>query len=292
MKTLPYYHVDVFSDKPFFGNGLTVFTESEGLSKTSMLTLTQEMRQFESTFLRRIEGNKYRANIFTCQEELDFAGHPTLGAAAVLHDQYRPESETAEWEFVLNKKTVEITTRKEGGNYKARMNQGKAGFGMVLNEQQTSWLLKSLSLNEDDLYPGCRPLVVSTGLPYLIVPLQQNGLKAKISITDLEEKIRAWGAMFIGILEIPTLSIRTWDNLGTAEDIATGSLAGPSGAFLVKHGFHQQGATIQINQGHNLGRPAKLMVEVDPNNSDVFVSGYVCKISENMLVAAEYLTNL
>jgi trans-2,3-dihydro-3-hydroxyanthranilate isomerase len=291
MKTLPYYHVDVFSDKPFFGNGLTVFTESEGLSKASMLTLTQEMRQFESTFLRLIEGNKYRANIFTCQEELDFAGHPTLGAAAVLHDQYQTESETAEWEFVLNKKTVEITTRKEDGNYKARMNQGKAEFGMVLNEQQTSWLLKSLSLNENDLYPGCSPLVVSTGLPYLIVPLQQNGFKAKICITDLEEKIRAWGAMFIGILEIPTLSIRTWDNLGAAEDIATGSLAGPSGAFLVKHGFYQQGATIQINQGHNLGRPAKLMVEVD-SNADVYVSGYVCKISENMLVAAEYLTNL
>lgn len=284
MKTLPYYHVDVFSDKPFSGNGLTVFTESEGLSKTAMLTLTQEMRQFESTFLQQISSNKFRANIFTCNEELDFAGHPVLGAAAILHDLHQQNSNAAEWEFVLNPKTIHISTRKKGKIYNARMNQGMAEFGMTLDDAQTSWLLESLSLSEDDLYPGCKPLIVSTGLPYLIVPLQKNGFNAKISIRDLEEKIRPWGAMFIGILEIPTLSIRTWDNLGAVEDIATGSLGGPSGAYLVKYGFKKAGTTIQINQGHNLGRPSKLMVEVDQNSGEVYVSGHVCMISQNTLM--------
>jgi PhzF family phenazine biosynthesis protein len=292
MKTLPYYHVDVFSDKPFSGNGLTVFTEAESLSKAAMLTLTQEMRQFESTFLQRVDSNKFRANIFTCNEELNFAGHPALGAAAVLHDLHQHDSKFAEWEFVLNQKTVHITTNKEGQIFKAQMNQGKAEFGMVPDASQTSWLLNSLGLHEGDLYPGCKPLIVSTGLPYLIVPLQKNGFNAKINIPDLEEKIRPWGAMFIGILEIPTLSIRTWDNLGAVEDIATGSLAGPSGAYLVKQGFQKTGATIQINQGHNLGRPSKLMVEVDSSSGEVYVSGHVCMISQNTLVAAEYLTNL
>ena len=289
MKALPYYHVDVFSDRPFSGNGLTVFTESEGLTKVAMLRLTQEMRQFESTFLQQIGANKFRANIFTCQEELDFAGHPILGAAATLHDLHQPEAEAAEWEFVLNRKTVHITTNKEDHGFKATMNQGKAEFGMMLNAAQTSWLLDSINLHADDLYPRCQPLVVSTGLPYLIVPLQKNAFKAKILIANLEEKIRALGAMFIGILEIPTLNIRTWDNLGAVEDIATGSLAGPSGAYLVKQRFQKAGTIIQLNQGHNLGRPSKLMVEVNPGSEEVLVSGHVCKIAQSSLLAAEYL---
>jgi PhzF family phenazine biosynthesis protein len=155
----------------------------------------------------------------------------------------------------------------------------------VLDKAQTSWVLDSIGLNTDNLYPNCNPLVVSTGLPYLIVPLQKNGFKAKINISDLEEKIRSWGAMFIGVLEIPSLSIRTWDNLGAVEDIATGSLAGPSGAYLVKHGFQKAGTIIQLNQGHNLGRPSKLFVEVEPALDEVYVSGDVCKIAESKLVA-------
>ena len=292
MKTIPYYHVDVFSDRPFSGNGLTVFTESEGLSKDAMLTLTQEMRQFESIFLQRIDDSQVRAYIFTVEEELDFAGHPVLGAAATLHDLYQPGKLKEDWKFILNEKTVAVTTEKGERSFKAEMNQGKAEFGKILDETETAWLLDSIGLNKDDLYPGCNPAIVSTGLSYLIIPLQKNGLKARIQIANLKEKIRALGAMFIGILEIPTLSIRTFDNRGAVEDIATGSLAGPSGAYLVKSGFQNPNTLIQINQGANLGRPSQLFVKVGMTGgdlTDVYVSGGVCKISQSTMLAGEYL---
>src|SRR5258705_12641846 len=101
-KTAPYYHVDVFSPEPFSGNGLMVFTEAADLSKSTMQVLTQEMRQFESIFLQGIQGNVVRARIFTCEEQLNFAGHPILGAAATLHDLLRGEDEKADWVFELN----------------------------------------------------------------------------------------------------------------------------------------------------------------------------------------------
>lgn len=292
MKTLPYYHVDVFSDRPFSGNGLTVFTEAGGLSKEAMLRLTQEMRQFESIFLQQTGDTKVRAHIFTVGEELDFAGHPVLGAAATLHDLYYPGKQRAEWEFVLNQKTVQVTTEKGDESFKATMNQGRAEFGKELDDAETDWLMDAISLNRDDLYEGCRPVIVSTGLPYIIVPLRRNGLQAKIRVTDLEQKIRPLGAMFVGILEIPTLSIRTWDNLGSVEDIATGSLAGPSGAYLVKNGFRSSGTQIQLNQGVHLGRPSQLFVNAGMSNGellDIYVSGHVCKISQSVLLAAKYL---
>ena len=82
---MKYYHVDVFSDKKFSGNGLTVFADAERLDKKFMQTLTQEMRQFESIFFYQTNSNVFRAFIFTMEEELDFAGHPVIGAATIMH---------------------------------------------------------------------------------------------------------------------------------------------------------------------------------------------------------------
>jgi len=292
MKTFPYYHVDVFSNEPFSGNGLTIFTGSEAFTKATMQKLTQEMRQFESIFLQNLSEGKVRAHIFTCEEELDFAGHPILGAAATLHDLVHPLQEKAEWIFELNKKTVTVTTERKAQSYEAVMNQGTAKFGRVLNTLETAGVLECLGLSMEDLYPGCSPTVVSTGLPYLLIPLQRNGFTAKIKVPDFEKRIQPFGAKFAGILEIPTLSIRSGDNKGAVEDIATGSLAGPIGAYLVKHGFQEPDTLFQLNQGKNLGRPSQLFVKVGKKNdqlANVFVGGSVCKIAQGVLYAQPHL---
>ena len=287
MKAIPYYHVDVFTEHPFSGNGLIVFTETENLTKADMQKLTQEMRQFESIFLRiDATGNRIRAFVFTCEEELDFAGHPVLGAAAVLHDLFSPKEQKAKWHFILNEKEVEVFTNCKNTGYEAFMHQGKAEFGRLLTTEEAKMILPSLNLKEDDLYPGLLPMVVSTGLPYLLVPLQRNGLNAQIKVTDLAEKIGKFGARFIGTIQIPTKEIRTWDNIGSVEDIATGSLAGPAGAYLVSQGFEKCNTIIQLNQGAHLGRKSQLFVEVKTNAEnryEVVVSGNVCKVSSGLL---------
>ncbi|MGZ3585472.1 MAG: PhzF family phenazine biosynthesis protein, partial [Ktedonobacterales bacterium] len=84
--SLEYLHVDVFSHAPYSGNSLAVFPNASGLSRDQMLRITQELRHFESIFLEPADdSNTVRARIFDLFEELPFAGHPTIGAAAVLH---------------------------------------------------------------------------------------------------------------------------------------------------------------------------------------------------------------
>jgi trans-2,3-dihydro-3-hydroxyanthranilate isomerase len=286
MKAIPFYHVDVFSPEPLSGNGLIVYTEAAGFSDATMQALTQEMRQFESIFLQEIRDNTVTARIFTCEEELDFAGHPILGAAATLHDLLAPDKHEAEWTFVMRKKTVKVTTAKKGDHYEAIMNQGKAEFGRVLNETETASILGYLRARPGDLYPGLFPTVVSTGLPYLIVPFQNNRWQASFGAPGLEERLHEVGAKFIGLLDIETRSIRTGNNDGSLEDIATGSLAGPAGAFLVEHGFEKEGGIIRLNQGKNLGRDSQLFVRLqsfEKERADVLVSGEVCKIAQGSL---------
>lgn len=283
---IPYYHVDVFSSEPLAGNGLIVFTCTDGISKDTMQLLTKEMRQYESIFLQRLGNNRFRAWVFTCQEELNFAGHPVLGAAATLHNLETTRDSPMEWWFELNEKTVKVSTTKNNNGYDTIMNQGKAEFGKVLNEEETATILNFLNATPEDLHPGLCPTVVSTGLPYLIVPFRDNQFRARVGAPGLEEHLHRVGAKFIGLLDIKTLSIRSGDNDGLVEDAATGSLAGPAGAFLVHHGLERLDTVISISQGKNLSRNSKLYVELKScpdTTADVFVGGSVCTIARGEL---------
>ena len=101
---MKYYHVDVFSNKRFSGNGLTIFKIEKNFDKIMMQTITQEMKQFESIFYYKLKENTFRAYIFTVEEELDFAGHPIIGLSAIFHDLYSSEKEKDIWQIKKKKK--------------------------------------------------------------------------------------------------------------------------------------------------------------------------------------------
>lgn len=281
---MKYYHVDVFSDKPFSGNGLTVFIDPGEFDKTFMQTVTQEMRQFESIFLCQVGANTFRAFIFTMNEELDFAGHPVIGAAAILHDLYSKEQDQHEWIINLNAKSVQIKTVRHEEYYSGRMNQGKAEFLSVLSKEQENAFLKFLNLNEEDKIGSLPFQVISTGLPYLILPIKTTSLsKVKVAIPDLTKKLETIKAKFFYVLDSDNLQGRTWDNLGLVEDIATGSAAGPVGAYLVNNSLAKIDTEIVLRQGDFLGRPGKMKVLVT-KAGDIFVEGDVCKIASGELL--------
>ena len=122
------------------------------------------MRQFESIFLQKKTSDKVRAFVFTCEEELDFAGHPILGAAAVLHDLNPSAEEKAEWEFELNEKNVTVTTERKGNIFEAVMNQGMAFFGKTIKHRRIS------------IHPGLHRL--KCGRPVSGMSFQQSSLRA------------------------------------------------------------------------------------------------------------------
>ncbi|MBC8087809.1 MAG: PhzF family phenazine biosynthesis protein, partial [Phycisphaerae bacterium] len=114
------------------GNGLTVFLGTDEWSASLMQRVTQEMKQFESIFLSEIISNSAHARVFTVEEELPFAGHPILGAAAVLHRTQTPEANTSSWVLKLPSGEVPVTSKKIGNHYLAEMNQGAAIFGSAI----------------------------------------------------------------------------------------------------------------------------------------------------------------
>src|ERR1700724_4656047 len=89
LRRFSFVQFDVFSSRPFEGNALAVFLDGRGLSDQQMQALAREMNLSETTFILPREASVERARgvrvrIFTVQEELPFAGHPTLGTAFQL----------------------------------------------------------------------------------------------------------------------------------------------------------------------------------------------------------------
>jgi PhzF family phenazine biosynthesis protein len=187
MRTLPFWLVDVFAREPLSGNGLSVFLLDDELPTPVMQRVTHEMRQFETIFLGRIgRTSRFRARIFTMEEELPFAGHPVIGAAALLHAELYSADESAPFEFVMSGRSIHATSRRENTSYFAEMDQGIAAVERPIPAAKNETFLKALSLSVSDLAADLPLQVVSTGLPYLIVPIRSNLEAARIVIPGFE----------------------------------------------------------------------------------------------------------
>lgn len=278
--------VDVFAGAPYAGNGLAVFPEAAGLTPRQMLAITGELKQFESIFLDRAPGHRiWRARIFTVEEELPFAGHPSLGAAAVLHEEAPDAGDTAEWTLDLSGREVRIHTRRTPNGILATMDQGTATFGPPLGPADARPFLEALELDLGDAHPTLPLQVVSTGLPYLVVPIGTDLGRARIRHPDFEGLLATVGAKFVFPLDPVSMEGRTWDNQGRVEDVATGSAAGPAGAYLVRHGVASAGVELRLSQGARAGRPSTLRVLVRESHDGLAVSvaGEVVPIGEGIL---------
>lgn len=255
---MKYHHVDVFASQICHGNGLTVVFPDHFLSDGMMLGIAQEFKQYETAFVFPKQDGSYPVRIFTIQEELQFAGHPVLGVGALLHRLDYPDQISQSISIALGQRMIEVQSHRKGDSYWVGMAQGQPGFICTLETHQYAQLCALINLMPTDLAQGFPLEVVSTGLPYLLVPVTGALSKVRIKGEGFEEYLSQFGAKFMYMFDPATLECRTWDNTGLFEDIATGSAAGPLVAYLVKHHLYGYGEPIQIHQGAYVGRPSHI----------------------------------
>lgn len=278
-----YYHVDVFSDTPLGGNGLTVVFPEEGTDEGSFLEIAREFKQFETSFIYPPREGAFPTRIFTVDEELPFAGHPLLGSAAVLHRVHYPDVSVAHVVLSLGSRKVSLESEARGkGRHSVTMNQGMPEFIAEIDRSFIPEISRSLDLASGDIDPDYPLEVVSTGLPYLLVPLRSGLDRARVARPDFEAFLAGFGAKFAYIFDTGTLECRTWDNLGRVEDTATGSAAGPLCAYLVKNGKARAGETIALSQGRFTGRPSRIDCRV--GKEGVFVRGDVAFFAQGEIL--------
>ncbi len=171
LRRFPFVQLDVFSSRPFEGNSLAVFPDGRGLSDQHMQALAREMNLSETTFVLPCDPDTerergVRVRIFTVQEELPFAGHPTLGTAFALRGS------TGAGEVVLDLNAGRVPVRFEdnpGQPVFGEMTQVEPKFGLI-HDRET--VVRATSLRDGDIDPSLPIQTISTGLPFTIVPLR------------------------------------------------------------------------------------------------------------------------
>lgn len=280
---LDYRHVDVFATAAYSGNGLiVVFCDTLDRPAEQLRRIAEEMRQFETIFVAVEDGTtRVAARIFTVEEELPFAGHPVLGAAAALHERQAGDESTVEWQFSIGGRPLRVISERDERYFTSTMDQGPAQSSLLPDALRDDAAAR-LGLASHDLLP--LPLqVVSTGLPYLIVPVTPAGLEsARITGSRFEAWLGSFGAKFVYVLDPHSPEGRTWDNAGKVEDIATGSAAGPAAAYLFDHELAAGDALLHLAQGRFVGRPSTIAVTRD-DAAHIWVGGPVRPVAAGRL---------
>ncbi|WP_421837374.1 PhzF family phenazine biosynthesis protein [Novosphingobium sp.] len=284
MPSLDYAHVDVFADAPLRGNSLPVFHDAPDLDDATLLAITQELRHFEAIFLQPTgEANLVRARIFDLIEELPFAGHPLIGAAAVLQHRAAPAA-SGEWTFALADRWVKVRVTYGDAGYFGLLDQGAPRFlGTVADRAE---IAEAFGLAADDLDHSLPLEIASTGLDYMVIPLRPDRIGTARIGSDITVLMQRHGAQFAVLLDPATREMRHWNNDGIVEDVATGSAAGVVGAYCRKHGITRPGESLVLAQGRFAGRPSQLEVTAESEGETItriLVGGRVAFVGHGTL---------
>jgi trans-2,3-dihydro-3-hydroxyanthranilate isomerase len=263
--------IDVFADASLSGNPLAVVEGADDLSERQMRRIAGEFNQAETTFVMRSGRADLRLRSFTAAgAEVGGAGHNALGAWLWLAEEGKlgPIDRSRVFQQEIGGEVLQIELRPVGGRIFGHMKQSALKLGPVLDEVAS--LAAALGLAPEDICAEPAPRVAETGVAHLLVhlrdaatvdrvePAAKGLLKILAAVSaegcyvyafDRSEPGRAYARFFN-----PTVGL--W------EDAATGTAAGPLGAYLASQGMIS--GAIEIEQGTKMGRRSILRVSLSP----------------------------
>ncbi len=300
---LKFHTLDVFTDVPYAGNPLAVVEGADGLDAARMQSIAREFNLSETVFLLepRDPVNTARLRIFTPVGELPFAGHPTVGAAALIAKLRAPE--------LLGREDIRVVLEEIIGDVicNARGPRGKplyASFNLprlperVYDLADMAAIAAALSIAPEDIGFGAhRPGVWSAGTPMAFVPLASREAVGRARpVADHYE--RAFGAGIVGAYLYAAQCEREGSDIharmfapahGIPEDPATGAAAAAFAGVAVAFEAPEDGThDIVIEQGFEMGRPSLIHLSVEVENSELVaasVGGAVVRVGEGHIEA-------
>jgi trans-2,3-dihydro-3-hydroxyanthranilate isomerase len=281
---LAFLQYDVFTNEPLTGNQLAVFLDGRGVAADRMQALAREMNFSESTFIlpAEVAGTDVRMRIFTPGAELPMAGHPTIGSTFALAHAgvIRPGTPRFVFGLGIGPTPVDLEWVDDRLRF-AWMTQLNPVFSRPLDDRTGA--AAAIGLTADDLVPALPVQQVSTGLPYVFIPLRDPATVDRV-VTDLGAYRRFVAsngfnpdiglflfAMTPPVSDATVYSRMFWPCFGITEDPATGSASGALGAYLVRYAFVTGDAARRIVslQGVAMGRPSRIHISIGERDGEI-----------------------
>jgi trans-2,3-dihydro-3-hydroxyanthranilate isomerase len=288
---MDFYLADVFGKEKYSGNQLAVVILEKSIPKQKMQKIANEFHFSETTFVLLPESHnpRFRVRIFTPQNEVPFAGHPTLGTAFIIRNEI---VKGAGHEIVLDLDVgrIPVSFTDDGLLW---MKQVEPVFGTVHNPAK---IVPIINLCVDEIDENFPIQNVSTGIEFMLIPLKklQSIKTASTNLNNYNEYFKGGKPKPLFLFCPQTyekanqLNCRMFaDIFGIPEDPATGSANGCLAAYLVKHRyFNSDSVNIKVEQGYEIGRKSILWLQSSMKNGkiDINVGGKVIKIAKGKLI--------
>jgi trans-2,3-dihydro-3-hydroxyanthranilate isomerase len=264
-----FFTLDVFTDAALAGNPLAVVLDAEGLDDDRMQAIAREFNLSETVFVFSPKNsvNAAAARIFTPARELPFAGHPTVGAAALLaHIRSAERSTALTVGIVLEEKVGDIACRVRRdaeGALAAEFDLPKPPERLQADPPPVAEIAAGLGLATSDIgFDGHRPSLFSAGAPYLFIPVNSLAAIRRAGPGPFAWAHKDGPAAFLytrgGERSGSAFHARMFAaNWGVVEDPATGSAAAAFAGLALAFDHLGDGKhSLTIEQGFEMGRPS------------------------------------
>jgi PhzF family phenazine biosynthesis protein len=278
MHSRRFKQVDVFTQKPFFGNPVAVLIDAQGLNTEEMQRIARWTNLSETTFVFPPSAKEadYRLRIFSPKQELPFAGHPSLGSAhAIIESGFvAPRNGRLRQECLAG--LVDLFAEETAIGKRIFLKTPEAKIS-PLQEEYAGLMQTALGLVQPFT---CPPARVDVGVVWLVAQLETGKAVAvlqpeldtilKLSIASNAAGITVFGNSDDGVSGLHVRSFAP--ALGIAEDPVCGSGNASVGAFLVHTGKKRFGDEFIGRQGMQVGRDGQVWVRLE--NNAVQIGGY------------------
>ncbi len=267
--------IDAFTTRRYAGNPCGVITRADGLTEAQMQAIAREINASETAFVFPSQRASFRVRYFTPAKEIPLAGHPTIATMHALVEEGRIDlsggAKRVIQELNIGIFPVDIALDAER-NVRVVMTQAKPEFQRRLDRNVFA---QALGIKPSDIVDNVPIQVVSTGTPQAMVPVRSLEVLKRLRpdfqhLSDLEQ-VGHYYSVHVFALEAFDPAHRTHArhfaaSAGIPEDPVTGSATGGMAAYLWKYGLVRERA-YTVEQGHIMGRPGIVEVEVDPDDA-------------------------
>jgi PhzF family phenazine biosynthesis protein len=269
-----------FADTPRGGNPAGVVLDATGLEVADMLAMAAEIGYSETAFLwRRPAPGSYRVRYFSPAAEVPFCGHATIAAAVALAEHGEPGAVR----FTTQAGDVLVTVAADDRGRVATLTSVVPSVHDA-PESLLDEALGALGWARADLDASLPPHIADAGARHLILAVTSRPLLARMAY-DFERMRAAMTAERLTTVELVVRGDATTFDVrvpfavgGIVEDPATGAGAAAFGAYLRALGLVAPPARVTIHQGDDMGRPSILVVDIDPGDTGIRVSGTAIRL--------------
>jgi trans-2,3-dihydro-3-hydroxyanthranilate isomerase len=291
--------LDVFTETALAGNPLAVVFDAEGLDDARMQAIAAEFNLSETVFVfePRNAINTARIRIFTPKRELPFAGHPTVGTAALIAHRRAGDLLAAEdLRIVLEEEVGDIVCvarHRKGRALAASFDLPKLPERFDYAPPTDAEIAAGLGLSIEDIgFETHRPALFSAGAPYLFVPVGSLAAVSRAAPGAMRWATRDGPAAYVYTREVApdgsTYHARLFaGGWGVNEDPATGSAAAAfAGVVLAFDRLIDGQHSLIIEQGFEMGRPSLIALGLEVEGgalSSATIGGSVVIVSSGAL---------